>query len=91
MARVFLALSWLPPALLIALMWEARRQEAWGAWALVGTVAPFLIGLSGLMAAVGLALLAREYLSERPTLPLLVATLAAASPGIWFCARVVLT
>lgn len=66
------------------------RYDGWGAWA----AAPMLllpIGLSALMAAVGLGLCLGELKRDGIGLATTLTTVLAALPVIWFAVRVVLS
>jgi hypothetical protein len=85
--RLFRWLSWIPVAVFAGTWVYLGRYDGWGAWA----AAPLLllpIGLSAVMAAVGLSLclgaLKRGGIDRGTTL----ATFLAALPVLWFAFRV---
>jgi hypothetical protein len=88
--RVFRWLSWVPAATLAGTWLYVERYDGWGAWA----AAPLLllpIGLSAVMAAVGLAFCLKALKSHGIDHLTTLATLLAALPVIWFAIRVLLT
>jgi len=87
--RVFKAASLVPPVLLIAACWESSRQEGWGGWAFAASVGPILIGFSAVLGLVGVTLWAVERRRGAHAPSLLVATVVAASPCLWFLVRIV--
>ena len=87
-ARVFELLSWLPPAALLWTHWSLSRMEGWGAWAAAPAFVP-VIGLSALMAVAGAVLWIRARRRGERVTGLLLATLLAATPLMWFLWRMV--
>ena len=86
--QIFKAASLLPPVLLMAAKWDISRQEGWGAWALAASLTPLVVGFSAAMGLVGIALWAGERRDGYQAHSLLIAALLAASPCLWFFARV---
>ena len=88
--RVFRWLSWVPVATFAGTWVYVERYDGWGAWA----AAPLLllpIGLSAIMAAVGLAFCLRALKQDGIDRLTTLAALLAALPVIWFAVRVILT
>lgn len=86
-ARLFVATSWIPPAAFLAVSWDLKRLEGWGAWAAASAFMP-VAGLSVVMGLVGATLWVRERRNGNSSVTLLIATLLAGSVGLWFLARV---
>lgn len=88
--HAFIAVSWVPLAILLWMHREFTRpgQEGWGAWALAASLGPALIGISLVLATIGVLLWIRERRLGNPTVLLLMATLLAALPCLWIGVRV---
>lgn len=85
--RLFLGACWIPLATFVAVEWNIRHSEGWGAWgAASALVLPVM--LSAVLGPIGLVLLWFASRRGRRPLGLLLATLLAASVGIWFLFRI---
>lgn len=84
--RVFIAIAWLPLALLIVIELYAGEFDGWGRWA---TAPLFLLPilLSGVLAVLGIVICRSEAGAGRSLVPVATATLAAGIPALWFLAR----
>jgi hypothetical protein len=85
--RLFVAIAWLPLALLVGLQFYAQQFEGWGRWA----AAPlFLVPLvlSAILVVIGVGVCRREVREGRSLALPASATVASAIPALWFLARV---
>lgn len=85
--RLFYAIAWLPLALLFGAQLYAREFDGWGRWA----AAPLFllpVSLSVVLAMTGIAICRREASAGRALAAVATATLAAATPALWFMLRV---
>jgi len=87
-SRTFVSLSWIPLAFMAYMFWETSRSEGWGAWAVAAAMAPIMLGLSIIMTVLGAGLWLKARRLGQPKLALLLATLLASSPALWFAARI---
>lgn len=85
--RLFVAIAWLPLALLLGLQIYAQQFEGWGRWAAAPLFLVPLI-LSVILVAIGISVCRREAGEGRSLVLPASATLAAAIPALWFLARV---
>jgi len=84
--RVFMAIAWLPLAVLLGVQLYSREFDGWGRWA----VAPlFLLPViaSAAFAVTGIAICRREAGASRSLTVAATATLVAAIPALWLLAR----
>lgn len=82
-----MATCWLPIVLLVAVRMEARRREAWGAWASAVTYGVTLMGLSAAMFLAGVALSVTAWRRGRPYGGLVLSAMVAGAPVFWFTSR----
>lgn len=85
--RTYLAIAWVPIALLIGLHFYVRQYEGWGRWASAGL---FLVPVlaSAILTVIGIAVCRQEARAGRSLMVVASATFAAAIPALWFLARV---
>ena len=88
--RIYQAFSWLPLAALLVGIWEIKRHEGWGAWAVAAGIMPVLLGFSAIMGSIGIVLMFFEWRKGRWSFVLLLATLLASSVSLWFLSKVLL-
>lgn len=83
----FLAMSGLPLALFVALVWEARRTEGWGGMAVAAAGLPPVLILSVVGAFVGGVYWRHAHQRGHADRGVIAATLLAALPAGWFVLR----
>jgi hypothetical protein len=87
--RLFRGLSWAPLALLLGMQWYVRGFDGWGRWA----AAPLVllpVALSVMMVVAGGGLCRREAQAGQPFAATLIAIILAATPALWFGARLLM-
>lgn len=84
--RTFLAIAWIPLALLVGVHLYSHEFDGWGRWA----AAPLFllpVMVSAALAIIGIAICRREAGAGRSLTLAATATFAAAVPALWFLAR----
>lgn len=79
-AKLLVALCWVPLGLVGLMYWEARKAEAWGAWAMAVFFVPPIVASSIVLTLTGLVLNWREWRRGIVNRTLIAATLCASAP-----------